>query len=77
MIFPMVNYYTELSLKYPLLISIFQLIIVYYLFSLCKKNINKFSWYDLGESRSFILNCGLLMMLLMDSIFLLFDYFND
>ena len=73
----MVEYYTKISLKYPILTTLIQSIIVYYLIMECKKDYPNFSWHDLGESRNFISSCALIIGLLMINIYLLNYYFNS
>ena len=67
----MVKYLTDLSLEYPFLFIIIEMLIVVFLFRYCKNNYKEFTIHDMGISQSFISSCALLIGLIMNVIYLL------
>jgi len=72
----MVKYLTDLSLEYPFLFIIIEMLIVVFLFRYCKNNYKEFTIHDMGISQSFISSCALLIGLIMNVIYLLLTAFN-
>lgn len=72
----MVKYFTDLSLEYPFLFIIIEMLIVVYLVLFCKRNYKEFTINDLGISQSFISSCAFLAALLLNIVYLLLTVLN-